>query len=76
MQLASAAEARRHLDDAERYIERASRQIRTAAAALRGEQPFDAFDTCDLATVDLVRALNAIVLARDVIAADEDSDAG
>ena len=76
MQLASAAEARRHLDDAERYIEQASRQIRAAAADLRGEHPFDAFDTCDLATVDLVRALNAIVLARDVFAADEDSDAG
>jgi hypothetical protein len=28
------------------------------------------------ATVDLVRALNATVLYRDVIAADEDSDAG
>jgi hypothetical protein len=75
MQLASAAEARRHLDDAERHIEQARRQIRIASDDLRGRQPFDAFDTCDLATVDLVRALNAIVLARDVIAEDEDSDA-
>jgi hypothetical protein len=60
----------------DRYIKQASRQIRarqrTCVANISSTHSIPA----DLATVDLVRALGAIVLARDVIAADEDSDAG
>jgi hypothetical protein len=76
MQLTSITEARGHIDDAERYIEQALRQIRNAGIDLRGQHPLDAFDTCDLATVDLVRAAHALVLARDVITNDEESDKG